>query len=626
MRSPPEELRVLLPVWGSRYVKQFLEFCVPSLLAPGNIPSLSRDIACRFVCFTRAGDAEVIRADAAWQALAAACPVEVVAIDDLLSDSHSTTITLAYLRGLRACAGRLRDTCFIFLVSDYVVADGALLEAYTPIAAGVSGVLAGNLQISSETAGPILARTRGDRLALSVQPRALVRIALDHMHPATMANFVGPDAGPDAASNRLLWRAGETTLIGRFYLLHMLAIRPEVEAFVVAAPSDYSLIPELCPSGNVEIIDDSDRYCVVEMQPRGQGSPPESTKKGRPAAIAAALASWATARHRQNARHALVFHCGDAGPAVDAVRRSSAAFVETIERLLPARAQPFRYHPYWIGAINHHQRTSQTIVDLAELCRLMGDPAFAAVIGSSRSERLRRVLLGQSPMLRPWHPRWLDVLGFWRFFRRQFAGRAVVIIGALPAPVRDRLVVEGTRHGATAVRCAAFEDVGAFVGQRSAGPASAKSFDACIILRENDPNTDILDTIPQWSGLPPADCRFLFVIGDVFGERVRLLDATMLHRLIVNLPGGFDVEPLRLVRVDHGRALVQNKFMSLARSVVAHRSPRGFADMIGAAALCAASLVYNIAGLLVAGGPPGGAADAPFKRIPDVAPCRLWRC
>ena len=34
--SPPvEAVNVLLPIWGLRYVRQFLEFCLPTLLAPG---------------------------------------------------------------------------------------------------------------------------------------------------------------------------------------------------------------------------------------------------------------------------------------------------------------------------------------------------------------------------------------------------------------------------------------------------------------------------------------------------------------------------------------------------------------------------------------------------------------
>ena len=46
------------------------------------------------------------------------------------------------------------DTCFIFLVSDYLVADGALANVLARMQAGASGVVAGNFQIVEEDASP----------------------------------------------------------------------------------------------------------------------------------------------------------------------------------------------------------------------------------------------------------------------------------------------------------------------------------------------------------------------------------------------------------------------------------------------------------------------------------------
>ena len=40
-KSPPKEVRVLLPVWGDHFVAQFLYYLLPTLLAPGNIPGVA---------------------------------------------------------------------------------------------------------------------------------------------------------------------------------------------------------------------------------------------------------------------------------------------------------------------------------------------------------------------------------------------------------------------------------------------------------------------------------------------------------------------------------------------------------------------------------------------------------
>jgi hypothetical protein len=53
-RGPVKAVHVLLPLWGYRFIQQFLEFSLPTLLAPGNIPALAKDLPCRFVLMTRA--------------------------------------------------------------------------------------------------------------------------------------------------------------------------------------------------------------------------------------------------------------------------------------------------------------------------------------------------------------------------------------------------------------------------------------------------------------------------------------------------------------------------------------------------------------------------------------------
>src|SRR5579864_1845015 len=126
-RPPPKQICILVPVWGPRYIEQFLNYALPTLLAPGNVPALAVELPCRFVVMTRAGDGRLFRQHPAWKRLESLCSVEIRAIDDLITGTnHSTTITLAYLHEVMAAGAAKRDTCFFFLVSDYIVADGSL--------------------------------------------------------------------------------------------------------------------------------------------------------------------------------------------------------------------------------------------------------------------------------------------------------------------------------------------------------------------------------------------------------------------------------------------------------------------------------------------------------------------
>ncbi len=312
-RPPATAIRVLLPVWGEEFVGQFLDHSLPTLLAPGNIPALARVLPTCFVFLTRARDEEVIRAHPACRHLSQVCEVAFSPIDGLIAPgNHSTTITLAFAREVRAAGPAMLDTCFFFLVADYIMADGSLAAVMARMQEGASAVQVGNFQVDEATAEEWLhERLAGAGTSLALTPREVMRWALGCMHPLTAANIVNFPLCHNVAANRLLWRVDADTLIGRFYLLHMICIRPEVSDFVIGASCDYSFVPEMCPSGNVVTIADSDDYLVVEAQPTGHEAQflrlgPDSVD-----GLARSLSEWTTAGHRANARQTIVFHAGE---------------------------------------------------------------------------------------------------------------------------------------------------------------------------------------------------------------------------------------------------------------------------------------------------------------------------
>jgi hypothetical protein len=266
MRAPPKHVQLLLPVWGELHTRIFLELGLPSLMAPHNIPAVSQLGSCTFVLLAPKEDADKIERHPLWMRLQRHCAVSVTYIDDLVSQSSSTVLTLAYALAIRASGSLALDICFVPLVADYVVSDGALYSAVKPIFGGASAVLAGNFQIALEAALPeLLAAKSGDGI-LAIGAREFVALSFATLHGATRDCIVGGAELPTGA-NRLFWRVNDHFIIGRFYLMHMIAVRPETLDFVISAPSDYSLVPELCPSGNVMRLDSSDEYFVVECQP-----------------------------------------------------------------------------------------------------------------------------------------------------------------------------------------------------------------------------------------------------------------------------------------------------------------------------------------------------------------------
>jgi len=297
-RSPPKTAQILLPVWGYEFARQFLDRSLSTLLASGNLPAVAAALPTEFVFLTSKRDETMIREHPAYRRLAAVCAIRFEAIDDLITEAnHTTTITLAYARAVRRAGPAMLDTCFFFLVSDFLIADGSLASVMAQMQAGVSAVQVGNFQVVEEEAAEWLRKRFGKAETVVLPPRELLRWALTCMHPATAANTVNYPICHNTHSNRLFWRVDDDTLIGRFYLMHMICVRPETADFVIGASCDYSFVPEMCPSGNVVTLTDStsisrsrcsraptNRIFSLADPPTPERSPP-ACRSGRPRGI-----------------------------------------------------------------------------------------------------------------------------------------------------------------------------------------------------------------------------------------------------------------------------------------------------------------------------------------------------
>ena len=402
-----KQITLLMPVWGYQFIGRFLEFCLPTLLAPNNIPAISQAKPCRFILLSSVADEPIIRTHPAWQKLERHCICEIRSIDDLITHgNHTATITLAFERALRQSGDAMRDTCFIFLMSDYLVADGSLKTVLRTIETGASAVLAGNFQIIAEDAAPLLRQCLDlESHEIVLSPRDLVRWSLAHLHPATVANIVNFGLTHNAHTNRLFWRVDENCLIGRFYLMHPIAILPETSDFVVGSSWDYSFVPELCPSGNIAALTDSDDYLVVELQRRDYEW--ENLRPGPVVAaeLARSLAEWTTDYHRRNIAQTLVFHAAERPADLAPFVAQSEAFVESVRQLLVTPPLNHRQHPYWIGSIAVNRRRSRRPLGKEDWSFLLAEKVSRS---HSSFRGLQAKLFGSPPHVTKLHPLWPD--------------------------------------------------------------------------------------------------------------------------------------------------------------------------------------------------------------------------
>jgi len=555
---PLSAIRVLLPVWGRRYAERFLEFLLPSLLAEGNLPALVAAAPTTFVLLTRARDRVLFERHPVFRELQGVCAVEIVEIDDLISDASGVVLTVAYLRGMRSIATDPRNICFFYLVSDYVLAEGSLRNVLGRISAGASAVLAGNFQGNQETIGPALERFRQGS-ALVVPPRELVRIGLDTMHAQSAAAVVG-NQGLAARCNRLFWRIGESGLLGRFWLMHMIAIRPEVSDYIVAGPSDYAFVPEFCVSGRVERIVDSDDYMVLEVQnaaAAGTGLPSSA------AAIAKSVSEWATKEHLANARQSVYFH-SDASRPSGAVEAAAHAFVSAIEVEKKSLPKSSRYHPYWGRMLDYHRATAVRPVDQNTVTTLLGGGGQMWSNGS-----LRRLLLGRGSSVKLWHPRWADLAVLRRGITElDLSGQSLLVVGKVPyaaltlfsaAAAIEQIEIEELSHLADGTR-----------------------FDRVVILARATPDAGAMAATTRL--LMPGG-RLLIGLGDFLADDAQPLPVFKLPEF-----AGFSTRLAIAVSAGRRRIAAQGAMMGLARTGRPIR-------MLGAAALTLPSVLMNLISL-----------------------------
>src|SRR3984957_574920 len=87
-RPPIKKIRCLLPIWGYAYVKKFLEVALPTWLADGNLPAVSRMAPTEFVFLTSREDEIYIRAHPGFKRLSAICETKVHFVDHLITGNN----------------------------------------------------------------------------------------------------------------------------------------------------------------------------------------------------------------------------------------------------------------------------------------------------------------------------------------------------------------------------------------------------------------------------------------------------------------------------------------------------------------------------------------------------------
>jgi hypothetical protein len=174
-------------LWGDKFRNQFLDFCLPVALAPGNIPAVAAERECFFLIATTSADWELMNASEIFQELARyVTPIFI----DLPEGPPGRHYTLRSVDGKKLCLDYIfeKRSYGIFIAPDQFFADGCFRTLHELAKAGVQVVINGahtsvqddifyaNLKKSG------LAIRESARSPISIKSRELVSVALRSMH------------------------------------------------------------------------------------------------------------------------------------------------------------------------------------------------------------------------------------------------------------------------------------------------------------------------------------------------------------------------------------------------------------------------------------------------------------
>lgn len=358
-------VKFLTVVWGEAYIARFADLALPSFIAPGNLPALAEATDLEVVIMTRRGDIAYFEQHKTFRLLQSVCPVRFVEIDDLITNGiYGVTLTLAYARPIIACGSEMLNTHFVFMNADFVLADGSLRSLCAQILAGRSIVLGPSFRATAEDVEPLLGAWKNEATGvLSIAPRELAGISMPHPHATTIAKIRDQHSFHSTHPNQFFWRVDPHTLLGRYYLIFMLCLKPERLIDSINSFCDYAFIPEMCPSGNEAVMGDSDDFFMLELQERAQEALMLRMGQQSEEKTIKSLRQWTTLEHRRAAGYDIVFHTKDIPSTIGRYKYEAKAFIDRLNNKLGA-PPPHEGHRYWIRGIEawRNYRKSQKLV------------------------------------------------------------------------------------------------------------------------------------------------------------------------------------------------------------------------------------------------------------------------
>lgn len=209
---------IAVTFWGEEYRRFFLDYCLASLMAPGNIPAIRNKDAARLLIATRQDDWQALQSEPVFIAAERLIAIEHVPHEAALDVSYNKKMSVMSI-GHKLLTKRMfedRAQC-VMVYPDAIIADGAIRRIEELASSGYKVVLCMAVRFANEGLQNEL-----DALGLIepgkplvVEPKELVRLSIKHMHSEAVRLEFEAELDDQAACS-FFW----TVAAGRDLLFH----------------------------------------------------------------------------------------------------------------------------------------------------------------------------------------------------------------------------------------------------------------------------------------------------------------------------------------------------------------------------------------------------------------------
>ncbi len=266
---------IFVTVWGESFVRKFLDFALPSQMAPGNIPGLSQEADIIYRIYTDRESEPHFYPNL--DNITKYCDVEFIFYEDIgyksgtLADAIEQSGPKTVKHNVQrltsqhhmAIGAEVPETAIMLMDSDFIFSDGSFLHIHEQRLAGKKAYAGMFLRLQEEEAGPKLRA----RLPEPLSGRDLVTLAMEHMHPRLASMFFDADR-PSSYPTQINWSVGTMGFVTHCYFPHPLMFEVTPETLRYFSTMDYEVLLRAAPNDeDLYFCQNSDDMLVCKMSP-----------------------------------------------------------------------------------------------------------------------------------------------------------------------------------------------------------------------------------------------------------------------------------------------------------------------------------------------------------------------